>query len=165
MVNYSLINRANPRDKDASKKTYAIAQYAGVMDLEKFASHIATHGCVYSEADIIAILKMAVNCMREQLLAGQKIKLGDLGSFYLSLASKGTLTAEDFNPDIHVKAVNVNWERGVGFLNLKEEAEFNLVTIRAYQKALLSAVKNGETTVNLLEDKENEEEGGEDLMD
>ena len=59
----------------------------------------------------------------------------------------------------------MNWERGVGFLNLKEEAEFNLVTIRAYQKALLSAVKNGETTVNLLEDKENEEEGGEDLTD
>lgn len=36
MVNYSLINRANPRDKDASKKTYAIAQYTGVMNLEKF---------------------------------------------------------------------------------------------------------------------------------
>ena len=157
MVNYSLINRANPRDKDASKKTYAIAQYAGVMDLEKFASHIATHGCVYSEADIIAILKMAVNCMREQLLAGQKIKLGDLGSFYLSLASKGTLTAEDFNPDIHVKAVNVNWERGRKFRGLKDEAEFNLVAGRAVQKKVLAALKSGETTVNLVDEEQEED--------
>ena len=160
MVNYSLINRANPRDKDASKKTYAIAQYAGVMNLEKFASHIATHGCVYSEADIIAILKMAVNCMREQLLAGQKIKLGDLGSFYLSLSSKGTLTAEDFNPDIHVKAVNVNWERGSKFRGLKDEAEFNLVAGRAVQKKVLAALKSGETTVNLVDP----EEGGDEVI-
>lgn len=156
MVNYSLINRANPRDKDASKKTYAIAQYAGVMNLEKFASHIATHGCVYSEADIIAILKMAVNCMREQLLNGQKIKLGDLGSFYLSLSSKGTLTAEDFDPTIHVKAVNVNWERGPKFRGLKDEAEFNLVAGRAVQKKVLAALKSGETTVTLVDEKEDE---------
>ena len=53
----------------------------------------------------------------------------------------------------------MNWERGVGFLNLKEEADFNLVTIRAYQKKMLAAVKNGETMVNLVE----EETGGEDL--
>lgn len=158
MVNYSLINRANPRDKDASKKTYAIAQYTGVMNLEKFASHIATHGCVYSEADIIAILKMAVNCMREQLLNGQKIKLGDLGSFYLSLSSEGTLTAEDYNPVIHVKAVNVNWERGFKFRGLKEEAEFNLVAGRAVQKKVLAALKKGENSVDFTD--EEEPEGG-----
>ena len=47
-------------------------------------------------------------------------------------------------------------------MNLKEEADFKLVTIRAYQKKMLTAVKNGETVVNLV-DEENEEEGGEDL--
>ena len=62
-----------------------------------------------------------------------------------------------------MKAVNVNWERGVNFLNLKKEAEFNLVTIRAYQKKMLAAVKNGETVVNLVEEEKEEETGGEDL--
>ena len=63
------------------KKAYASAQYAEVMDINRFAEHIASHGCVYKRADIVAILTMAVDCMREQLLAGQKIQLGDLGGF------------------------------------------------------------------------------------
>lgn len=159
MVNYSLINRANPRDKDASKKTYAIAQYTSVMNLEDFARHIATHGCVYSEADILAILNLAVSCMREQLLAGQKVKLGELGSFYISLSSEGTLTPDEFNPAIHVKAVNVNWERGRKFRGLKDETVFNLVAGREVQKKVLAAVKKGETTVNLVDTEEEENEG------
>ena len=165
MIDYSVAARRNPMEKGTPPKYYACAQTNKVVSLEEFARHIATHGCVYKRADISAVLTMAVDCLREMLLNGYKIELGDMGSFYISFSSEGTLTAKDFNPVHHIKAVNVNWERGVGFLNLKEEAEFNLVTIRAYQKALLSAVKNGETTVNLLEDKENEEEGGEDLTD
>ena len=38
------------------QNAFAIAQYADVMTIEKFAKHIATHGCVYSRADISAIL-------------------------------------------------------------------------------------------------------------
>ena len=79
MVNYSIVMRSNPMDVDAAKKAYASAQYAEVMDINRFAEHIASHGCVYKRADIVAILTMAVDCMREQLLGGQKIQLGDLG--------------------------------------------------------------------------------------
>lgn len=96
--------------------------------------------------------------MREQLLNGQKIKFGDLGSFYLSLSSEGTLTAEDYNPAIHVKAVNVNWERGLKFRGLKEETEFNLVAGRAVQKKVLAALKKGENSVDFTD--EEEPEGG-----
>ena len=165
MVDYSVAPKPNPRDREAAPKFYAMAQCRGVVNLEQFAKHIATHGCVYKRADIAAVLTMAVDCLKEMLLNGYKVELGDMGAFYLSLSSKGAETAKDFNPALHVKAVNVNWERGVGFMNLKKETEFNLVTIRAYQKAMLAAVKNGETVVNLVQDKENEgeEEGGEDL--
>ena len=81
MVNYSIVMRSNPMDADAAKKAYASAQYSEVMDINRFAEHIASHGCVYKRSDIVAILTMSVDCMREQLLAGQKIQLGDLGKF------------------------------------------------------------------------------------
>ena len=81
MVNYSIVMRSNPMDADAAKKAYASAQYSEVMDINRFAEHIASHGCVYKRADIVAILTMAVDCMREQLLGGQKIQLGGLGGF------------------------------------------------------------------------------------
>ena len=58
------------------RRAFAVAQYAEVMTIEKFAKHIATHGCVYSRADISAILYMAVDCMRELLLDGKKVRLG-----------------------------------------------------------------------------------------
>ena len=63
MVNYSIVMRSNPMDVDAAKKAYASAQYAEVMDINRFAEHIASHGCVYKRADIVAILTMAVDCV------------------------------------------------------------------------------------------------------
>lgn len=81
MINYSIVMRGNPTDKTVAKKAYASAQYSEVMDINRFAEHIASHGCVYKRSDIVAILTMSVDCMREQLLAGQKIQLGDLGEF------------------------------------------------------------------------------------
>ena len=77
-----------------------------------------------------------------------------MGNFYVTFSSEGTLTPNEFNPDIHIKSVNVNWERGLDFLNLKEDAKFNLVAIRSVQKKVLKAVKNGESTVTLVEEEE-----------
>ena len=48
MVNYSIVMRSNPMDADAAKKAYASAQYSEVMDINRFAEHIASHGCVYT---------------------------------------------------------------------------------------------------------------------
>ena len=157
-LNYSISARPNPMEKNDPPRYYAFAQSNTVMNLDQFAKHIATHGCVYKRADIAAVLTMAVDCLREMLLNGTKVQLGDLGSFYISFSSEGAITAEEFNPVIHIKSVNVNWERGNDFLDLKEDAEFNLVAIRSIQKKVLKAVKKGETTVVLVDETENEEE-------
>ena len=134
--------------KTEKQNAYAIAQYADVMNIEKFARHISSHGCVYSRADISAILYMAVDCMREMLLEGKKIRLGDLGDFSVSLTSKGAETAEKFSAQ-NITAVNVNWECGAEFKNLLADAEFNLVASRKAQDAVLKAIKAGETVVDL----------------
>ena len=130
------------------QNAYAIAQYADVMTIEKFARHIATHGCVYSRADISAILYMAVDCMREQLLEGKKIRLGDLGDFSVSLTSKGSETADKFSAQ-NITGVNVVWDCGQEFKNLIADAEFNLVASRSAQAAVLKAIKEGSNVVDL----------------
>lgn len=158
MLDYSVSGRPNPMEKGTPPRYYAFAQRNQVMNLDQFSRHIANHGCVYKRADISAVLTMAVDCLREMLLNGNKVQLGDLGSFYISFSSEGTNTADEFNPNIHIKSVNVNWERGVSFLDLKEDAEFNLVAIRAVQRKVLQAVKKGETTVDLSKPAEEEEE-------
>ncbi len=160
MLDYSVSARYNPMEKNEPAKYYASAQTNSVMNLNQFAKHIATHGSVYRRADIAAVLTMAVDCLREMLLNGTKVQLGDLGNFYVTFSSEGALTANEFNPDIHIKKVNVNWERGIDFLNLKEDATFNQVAIRSVQKKVLKAVKNGESTVTIVEDEEDSTEEG-----
>ena len=127
---------------------FATAQYTEVMSIEKFARHIADHGTTYSRADIMAILYMAVDCMREQLLEGKKIRLGELGDFSLSLSSKGAETAEKFSSQ-NIQRVTVCWEPGSEFRNLLADAEFNLVATRSAQAAVLKAIKEGKTNVDI----------------
>ena len=160
MLDYSVSARVNPMEKNEPARYYASAQTNNVMNLNQFAKHIANHGSVYRRADIAAVLTMAVDCLREMLLSGTKVQLGDLGNFYVTFSSEGTLTPTDFNPEIHIKKVNVNWERGLDFQNLKEDATFNQVAIRSIQKKVLKAVKNGESTVTIVEDEEDSTEEG-----
>ena len=155
----SRINQAKKDGKEPDKKdtdlvktekqnAFAISQYTDVMTIEKFAKHITSHGSVYSRADISAILYMAVDCMREMLLEGKKIRLGDLGDFSLLLASKGAETADKFTAQ-NITNVKVQWNPGQQFKNLLDDAEFNLVASRSAQAAVLKAIKEGKTNVDL----------------
>ena len=155
----SRINQAKKDGKEPDKKdtdlvktekqnAFAISQYTDVMTIEKFAKHITSHGSVYSRADISAILYMAVDCMREMLLEGKKIRLGDLGDFSILLASKGAETADKFTAQ-NITNVKVQWEPGQQFKNLLEDAEFNLVASRSAQAAVIKAIREGKTNVDL----------------
>ena len=155
----SRINQAKKDGKEPEKKdtdlvktekqnAFAISQYTDVMTIEKFAKHITSHGSVYSRADISAILYMAVDCMREMLLEGKKIRLGDLGDFSILLASKGAETADKFTAQ-NITNVKVQWEPGQQFKNLLEDAEFNLVASRSAQAAVIKAIREGKTNVDL----------------
>lgn len=86
--------------------------------------------------------------MREMLLEGRKIRLGDLGDFSVSLASKGAESADKFSA-ANITAVNVVWDCGQEFKNLVADAEFSLVASRSAQAALLKAIKSGSTVVDL----------------
>ena len=136
--------------KSEVQKAFAIAQYTDVMNIEKFARHISTHGSVYSRADISALLYLAVDCMREQLLEGKKIRLGDLGDFSINLTSKGADTADKFSAQ-NITGVNVVWDPGMEFKSLLADAEFNLVASRNAQAALLKAIKAGQNVVDITQ--------------
>ncbi len=149
MIKYSIVMRGNPADETAEKKAYACAQYTEIMDLNDFAAHIASHGSVYSRADIAAVLTSAVDCMREQLLNGNRIQLGDLGTFYVAFKCTGADSAADFNPSVNITKVKVNWRPGEDFNDLLDDADFELVATRAAARAVVKALKAGETIVDL----------------
>ena len=86
--------------------------------------------------------------MREMLLEGKKIRLGDLGDFSLLLGSKGAETADKFTAQ-NITNVKVQWDPGQQFKNLLDDAEFNLVASRSAQAAVIKAIREGKTNVDL----------------
>lgn len=126
-------------------KFYAAAQQSDVMTLQKFAEHIAQHHSKYGKGDVYCVLIEMVSCMREQLLLGNRIMLGDLGSFYITLASEGAEYYNEFNTS-KIKKINVLWEKGQDFKNLIQDAEFELVETRKNAAANLKATRESYPT-------------------
>ena len=118
----------------------ANAQYTDIMDINEFSQHIANHGSVYGRADVQAVLIQMVDCLRELLLEGYRIKMGDLGTFYIGLKSETTATKEAFTAN-NITAVNTHLRLGDTFKDMIDDASFEYVLTRDEQAAALAASK------------------------
>lgn len=148
MIDYSVFLQGNPVKPEAPEKAYAKAQMRELMTFGKFIDHIAKHNGVYTRGTVRGVVIDMCECLVEQLLEGKKIQLGELGSFWVSLASEGAESMEKFTSD-NIKAVNIIFTPGTDFENLIGKAEFNVVASRIAQAATLKAEKAGATTVDL----------------
>ena len=72
-----------------------------------------------------AILSDMCDCIVEQLLNGNKIKLGEFGVFSISINCEGAESLEKFTEE-NIKSVNIKFNPGVDFENLVDKAEFKL---------------------------------------
>ena len=133
-INYSLgLRKTNPSDKDSEKKVYAYAQFHEVLDIDQMADHIQEHGSPFTADIIVGMARKLMGCVREQLLLGNKVKLGRLGSFYTTIIGEGVDDAEKFNPAEHIKDIRVHWEPGKDFLSLIDSATFRYMATRRQQ--------------------------------
>ena len=148
MIEYSVYMMGNPMDPEQAPKAYAKNQVREVWSLDKFCKHIASHNSGYSRGLVKAVLTDMCDCMVEQLLNGNKIQLGSLGVFSLSISCSGAPSVKEFSSD-YIRALNINFKPGADFDNLVTQAEFMPVASRAAQAAVLKAEKAGEGSVDL----------------
>lgn len=148
-LHYSIAQRsAQPgtvKSQVTDTKVYANAQMSGSMDLDEFSHHIAQHGSTYSRGTIKGVISDAVECLREALLEGKKVRLGELGCFFVSLRSNGERDPKEFTAK-NITAVNTNWEPGKEFVNMIQDAEFEFVPTRAAQEEAKRKERGMEST-------------------
>lgn len=159
MIDYSVYMMTPTYSKDETPKAYAKNQVSEIWTLEKFAKHISDHNGVYSRGTVKGVISDMCECLVEQLLNGNKIQLGELGTFGISISSEGAESIEKFTSK-NIKAVNILFSPGADFENLIGRAEFNPVASRIAQKATLKAEKAGEATVDLEAAKNKVNAGG-----
>ena len=152
MIKYSInIKSTKPgtkKDAISETKAYCTAQVNEILNLDTFSAHVANHHSPFSKGTIKGVLSDAVECLREQMLAGNKVKLGDLGEFRVGLSSKGAKTTEDFNTS-YIDRVNVRWTPSLNFKNLRQEATFQLVPSREAQAEAIEVIRNEDTIQGL----------------
>ena len=150
-IDYSVQMRPNGMNENDPERAYASLQYAGTVRMEQLASHIEDHGSPYTRDMIVGVTTALVDCIREHVMRGFKVEIGDLGTFKLSIKSKGAESVEKFNPDTNITDAYVEYEPGGYFVDLVGELQFNQVVNRTIQSAAMKAFKAGRITKEQLE--------------
>ena len=167
MIDYSVFLMKNPLKPDEAPKAFARNQVREIWDLNKFSKHIASHHSGYSRGIVKAILADMCDCLLEQLLNGNKIKLGEFGDFCVAIGCKSAESVKKFTAE-NIETLRIKFTPGADFDNIRSMAEFNLVASRSGQAEALKAEKeanslitDGESSVNDAtgENGENSENG------
>ena len=102
-VKYSVIPRMNPRDRESEPKFYAQARMSGEVSLREMCDRIQ-QSCTVTKADVHAVLVAMEDVFVDALKGGEIIRLGDLGTFRVSLSSKGSLTEKEYTSSLITKS-------------------------------------------------------------
>ena len=115
-VQYTVVAKGNPSDPNAPKKFYAQAKSSGEISLRDLANQISKRSTL-SSVDVIAVLEAMLEVIPERISEGDIVRLGDFGSFSLTISSNGSekeadVTASNirdnslnFRPGKHVQKI------------------------------------------------------------
>ena len=98
------------RQSKAYGKTYGRVKHLGIVSTKELAEHMAEHGSLLTEDVTALALKKLSKCILEQLQMGYKVKLDDLGIFYLSTSTIGEQDGDDFSASKNVRRVRIAFQ-------------------------------------------------------
>jgi predicted histone-like DNA-binding protein len=125
-VNYVLMQRVNPKDVTAPRKFYAVAKSSGEETVRQLATEISKRTNL-SSAEVYAAIEAFIDLIPERISDGKIVRLGDFGSFSLSISSEGTEKVEDFNASL-IKDNSLNFHPGKIVQKVLDTLEYKKVT-------------------------------------
>lgn len=118
--------KKNPRKPEEPARYYAAVQSSGHADLRKLARRISESSTV-SSADTLAVLEALLMVVPQELLEGNIVKLGDLGTFRLTVTSTPVETADKITSH-NIKSLNVRFTPGKLFKQNMVSAEYEKIS-------------------------------------
>lgn len=116
------VQRVNPSDKSAAKKWYVTQVTTALVDETQVAMDLADETTLNPSEAMMAIRQLRKILLR-RLLGGESVKLGNWGSFSVTLSSTGVATKEEVNAK-NIKSVNLNFQPDEAFKNDLQKATF-----------------------------------------
>ena len=95
-IKYVLSQKRNPQDPEGPRKWYATAKSTKEVTLKQLGREI-TQRCTVNYADTLAVLESLTQMLTEHLGENEIVKLGDFGTFYITIGSEGAESEEKFH--------------------------------------------------------------------
>lgn len=121
-ITYNVVEKGNPSDQSAPKKFYASAVMTGKTDIEELTKRIEKISTV-SGADIRAVLYAIIDIVPDILSEGNSVRIGDLGTFRVSISSDGSDTAEEVSSS-NVRGARIIFTPGKEFKSMLKTLEY-----------------------------------------
>ena len=99
MIELYLSKVTETSESEQAGKLYARVSYKQNMDIHDMAVHMAEHNTAFSEGLIVGVLTDFVKCVREQVLNGNTVKVGNLCIFKATVEANGLETMYDAQTD------------------------------------------------------------------
>ncbi len=99
MIELYLSKVTESSETETAGKMYARVSYKQTMDLHDMAHHMAEHNTAFSEGLIVGVLTDFVKCVREMVLNGNTVKVGNLAIFKATVESNGLEVLYDAQSD------------------------------------------------------------------
>ena len=128
-VTYSVSPRINPREKDEAQLYFAHVQANGEASIREMAERIQ-QTCTVHKSDVFAVLVALEDVITDALKGGEIVRLGDLGSFQISISSKGALTEEDYDESL-IKKARINFRPGSVLSNILGNLSYKKVAVKS----------------------------------
>ena len=110
-VKYNIVERKNPLDNKAPSKFYASAKADGEINLKAIAKEISGGSTTVSDTDVLAVINDLIKAIARHLINGEIVKLGDFGTFRITLSSEGVESIEKVNTSV-IKNSKINFRPG-----------------------------------------------------
>lgn len=107
------IQRRNPQDEDAPKKWYVTQVTAAQVDETQVAMDLSEETTLNPSEAMMAIRQLRKVLLRH-LLSGESVKLGNWGSFSVTITSTGSDTKEEVSAR-NIKSINLNFQPDAAF--------------------------------------------------
>ncbi len=116
------ISRKNPMKPEEAPKWYPVQNSAGMVDEDRVAELIADETTLNPTEALMAIRQLRKVAQR-LLLDGHSVKLGNWGTFAVTLKTHGAPTKEAVKAE-NIDKVNINFQAGEDLKAAMQKAEF-----------------------------------------
>ena len=103
-----MVSRRHPLNQNEQPLWYAKSVQDRTIDFEDLVTHMSEHNSPYSRGVIHGVLTDMLDCVKELVLDGKSVRLGDLGLFSVGLKTTGAKSRDRWSVSTHVQGVTLN---------------------------------------------------------